>query len=196
MGNNSSRSDPNRKLTKTDFEKLSKETVFSANQIATLYKNFIKVSNSEVVDNLIDIHEFQHVLGLQSTGFAERIFHAFDSDGSSKIDFFEFCRGLSALSPMAPVEEKAKFCFHIFDIDSNGYIDKQELTEIINYSLQENNQIHISPTVLNSIVDNTFKGMDSNHDGNISFSEFLSAAQKNPKILDCAKFNLDSLFNE
>ncbi|OHS94243.1 Calcineurin B-like protein 7 [Tritrichomonas foetus] len=182
-----------KKLTQEDMLKLSKKTHFSLEQVQKIYRQFHSLSNSQIADNLIDIHEFQAALGLSSTEFTERIFAAFDSDGSSEIDFFEFVIGLSALSPAATLEEKATFCFAVYDIDKNGFIDKNELKEVLTFSLVGNASVHLSETQLEKIIEITFKKMDTNGDGEISLEEFTIEAKKNPAILSCVNLNLEGL---
>ncbi|KAK8835584.1 hypothetical protein M9Y10_042470 [Tritrichomonas musculus] len=194
MGNQSSKTERKKgPYTKNDFSKLSDQVYFTPEEINILYKKFKSLSNSQIADNLIDIHEFQAALGLNSTAFTQRIFAAFDKDGSTEIDFFEFIKGLSALSPKATIEEKAKFCFDVYDIDKNGYIEKDELKNVLSSSLSGNTMIQISPEQQISIINATFKKMDENGDGQISLEEFTSAAKKNPSILACVNLNIESL---
>lgn len=194
MGSQSSKEEKKKGMyTKNDFTKLSEQVYFSPEEINILYKKFKSLSNSQISDNLIDIHEFQSALGLNSTAFTERIFAAFDKDGSTEIDFREFIIGLSALSPKATIEEKAKFCFDVYDIDKNGYIEKDELRNVLSSSLSGNSMIQITPEQQLSIINATFQKMDENGDGQISLEEFTSAAKKNPSILACVNLNIDSL---
>ena len=183
----------NKKISKKKIQKLSSLTHFTVEEIEKIYKHFKSLSNSLTADNLIDLHEFQTALGLRMNGFTKRIFSAFDSDGSSQIDFYEFVQGLSALSPSATIEEKAAFCFNVYDIDGNGFIDRDELKEVLTFSLKGNENVQISDDQLEKIIEVTFKNMDVNHDGEISLTEFANEAKKNPAILSCVNLNLDKL---
>lgn len=194
MGNSSSHH--HQKYTKKDFENLAKMTHFTAEQISILHHRFSAVSNSDTHDNKINVSEFRQALDIPSTGFTERIFSAFDTDKSQQIEFDEFVFGLSALSQKATVEEKAKFCFLVYDIDGNHTIDKQELTQILTFSMGQNTSIHLSDDQINKIVDSTFKKMDKNHDGGISLDEFTQCAKENPQILNCVNLNLDEIFRK
>lgn len=197
MGNQSSRSSkPKTKYTKSDIENLAKLTHFSPAQVQFLYDRFKSLSNSESKDNKISLSEFQKALDLPNTEFTNRIFSAFDSDNSNQIEFDEFIIGLSAMAPSATIEEKARFCFNVYDIDGNHTIDKSELKQILSYSLKSNSQISISDDQLNKIVDNTFSKVDENNDGSISLPEFTQAAKVNPSILNCVNIDTDAIFSK
>ena len=79
---------PNHPPTEEDFKKLSERTRFTPKELEMLYVKFKAVSNSEIEDDLIDLDEFEHALGLKKSGFVERIFAAFDKDDSKQIDFW------------------------------------------------------------------------------------------------------------
>ena len=131
---------------------------------------------------------------MPSTDFTERIFAAFDTDDSYEIEFDEFVLGLSALTPDATIEEKATFCFGVYDIDGNGHIEKGELKQILTFSLGSNSSVHLTEQQIDAVVEATFKQMDTDNNGGISLQEFIQAAKQNPSILSCVNLNLESLF--
>lgn len=192
MGNGAS--SPGYKPTKEDFEKLSASTNFTLEEVQKLWNRFDKLSNSQTADGLIDVDEFQQAMGLKCNGFAKRIFAAFDNDGSEQIDFIEFVTGLSALSPKASAKEKAKFCFNVYDIDKNGFIEKEELHEVLVTSLSENQSVKLSEAQLEMIIDSTYKKMDKKGLGKICFEDFEEESRRNPTILACVTLNLNVLF--
>ena len=183
-----------KKFSKEDIKELATHTHFTAEQISKLYSHFKGVSNSDDHNYKINLHEFQTALQLPSTDFTERIFAAFDTDDSSEIEFDEFVLGLSALTPDATIEEKATFCFGVYDIDGNGHIEKGELKQILTFSLGSNSSVHLSEQQIDAVVEATFKQMDTDNNGGISLQEFIQAAKQNPSILSCVNLNLESLF--
>jgi Ca2+-binding EF-hand superfamily protein len=91
------------------------------------------------------------------------------------------------------VEEKAIFCFNVYDFDGNGSIDREELSQILRFSLSENKSIRLTPDQVQKIIDRTYERIDKNGDGGISFEEFLAEARRNPQILACVNVNLEAL---
>ncbi|MGB5592656.1 MAG: EF-hand domain-containing protein [Crocosphaera sp.] len=67
-------------------------------------------------------------------------------------------------------EELRKF-FQEVDQDNNGRIDRRELTELLETIWGQETEIDIK-----SAVQSTFDKCDLNHDGFITFDEFLSLA--------------------
>lgn len=190
MGTSESRAN----FDEASLKQLAADTHFTEEEIRLLHGRFLQLSSTIVDDGKIDFNEFQQSLGIPNAEFAKRIFSAFDSDGSFDIDFIEFARGLYTLSSKASLEEKAKFCFGIYDIDKNGSIDRDELKEVLTLSLKQNKAVKLTDQQLQTIINSTFKRIDANNDNQISFEEFLSEAKKNPAILACVSLDSDRLF--
>nr|XP_049699105.1 ubiquitin carboxyl-terminal hydrolase 32 isoform X1 [Helicoverpa armigera] len=57
-------------------------------------------------------------------------FLAFDENRDGHVDFKELCCGLSAAC-RGPRTERLKFCFKIFDLDSDGVLNKKELIDMV-----------------------------------------------------------------
>ncbi|XP_037292754.1 ubiquitin carboxyl-terminal hydrolase 32 isoform X2 [Manduca sexta] len=57
-------------------------------------------------------------------------FLAFDENRDGHVDFKELCCGLSAAC-RGPSTERLKFCFKIFDLDSDGVLNKKELIDMV-----------------------------------------------------------------
>ena len=181
------------KPTAEAIDQIALASGFTKKQINKLWNKFESVSNSIICDNKIDIQEFNNAMCIKSTGFGKRIFSAFDKDNSNDIDFKEFVMGVAALAPTASVKTKARFCFDVYDIDRNGYIEIDELKEVLLLSLQQNTEVHITASQLDKIVKATYKKMDLNGDGLIDFNEFEIEAKKNSSILNCANIDIDAL---
>lgn len=62
------------------------------------------------------------------------VFAAFDENRDGHIDFKELCCGVSAAC-RGPNVERSKFCFKVFDVDRDGVLNVQEMSEMINILL-------------------------------------------------------------
>ncbi len=71
--------------------------------------------------------------------------------------------------------------FKIYDIDSNGFIDKNELFQILKASLHDS-FIDMTDEQMHLLVDSTFAECDTNHDDQISFDEYREMVIQHPSI--------------
>ncbi|XP_061618341.1 guanylyl cyclase-activating protein 2-like isoform X1 [Phyllopteryx taeniolatus] len=96
-----------------------------------MYKKFV----TECPSGLLFLHEFKRFFGVDPTGeasdYAENMFRAFDSNGDNTIDFLEFVAALNLVF-RGDMEHKLRWSFKVYDKDSNGYVDRDELRSIIN----------------------------------------------------------------
>ncbi|KAK5638365.1 hypothetical protein RI129_012660 [Pyrocoelia pectoralis] len=58
------------------------------------------------------------------------LFLALDVNGDGHVDFKELCCGISAAC-RGPTAERIKFCFKIFDLDQDGYLNMKELQHMV-----------------------------------------------------------------
>eukprot|EP00029_Vermamoeba_vermiformis_P002149 TRINITY_DN12534_c0_g1_i1.p1 TRINITY_DN12534_c0_g1~~TRINITY_DN12534_c0_g1_i1.p1 ORF type:complete len:263 (+),score=60.71 TRINITY_DN12534_c0_g1_i1:64-789(+) len=170
-------------LDEDEIAYLLKKTHFTREEIIGLYNKYKWISSSIEDDGVIDVHEFQQALGFENSQVAKRIFKVIDENNDKKITFEEFCKGLSAYCSKAPLEDKLKFSFKIYDLDRDGYIDKEELFHMLQASLFENFLLELSEAQMRKLVDSTFEEVDLNSDGRLSFDEYRKMILSNPTLL-------------
>lgn len=166
---------------------LASETAFTANDVEALYQLFKKLSSSIVEDGLIHKEEF--LLALFSNRnkknlFADRIFDAFDIKRNGVIEFGEFVRSLSVFHPNAPASDKVAFAFQLYDLRNTGYIDREELKEMVTALLSESD-VALSDETVEMIVDKTFTEADIDGDGKIGLDDWKAFVDEYPSLIKC-----------
>ncbi|KAL2236723.1 UNVERIFIED_CONTAM: Calcineurin B-like protein 7 [Sesamum indicum] len=154
-------------------------------EVKTLNELYRKLGSTLVDDGFLNREEFK--LGLfrnskEKSLFADRMFDMFDSKHDGVIDFREFVRSMSIFHPDTPQEEKAIFAFRLYDIWQTGFIEKEEVKEMIVEFLNESNLI-LSDDIIEDIIDKTFEEADSDKDGMIDIEEWKDLAVRRPTLL-------------
>ncbi|XP_058732126.1 calcineurin B-like protein 7 isoform X1 [Vicia villosa] len=164
---------------------LAEQTYFNVSEIKALYDLFKKLSSSMVNDGLISKEEFQ--LGLFGSSkkrnlFGDRVFDLFDSKNDGMIDFGEFVRALSVFHPAATQPQKAAFAFRLYDIWQRGFIERDEVREMILELLRESDLV-LSHDIIELIIDKAIKEADLKGDGRIDREEWECFVARNPSLL-------------
>jgi len=124
------------------------------------------------------------------------LFDLLDTNKDNTVDLQEFVGGLSILCK-GTVEEKLELSFKAYDLDGNGYITKNELSQMFQQawisgfkalSYQTNEEVNrddlnnFSEEMAQIFAEGAFTSLDVNGDGKLSFSEFKQFALSHPKI--------------
>ncbi|KAG2284249.1 hypothetical protein Bca52824_055469 [Brassica carinata] len=193
-----------------DPDLLASVTPFTAAEVEVLYELFKKLSSSIIDDGLIHKEEFQlALLGNRNRNnlFADRIFDVFDVKRNGVIEFGEFVRSLGVFHPNAPVHEKIKFAFKLYDLRQTGFIEREEVslfTDILTYifiilvnfvccsfiqlkemviALLHESELVLSEEMIEVMVDKAFTETDRNNDGKIDVDEWKDLVSMNPALI-------------
>ncbi|KAL3499214.1 hypothetical protein ACH5RR_038307 [Cinchona calisaya] len=164
---------------------LASETHFTVKEVKMLYDLFKKLSSCLVDDGFISREEFQVGLFRNSKKqslFADRMFNLFDSNNDGVIEFGEFVRSLSIFHPDTLESEKVAFAFRLYDIWQTGFIEPEEVKDMILALLAESD-LTLPDDTVEGIINKTFEEADSKRDGKIDTEEFENFVARNPSLL-------------
>ncbi|XP_067103413.1 A-type potassium channel modulatory protein KCNIP1 isoform X2 [Osmerus mordax] len=182
------------------LDKLEAQTNFSKRELQVLYRGFKNECPSGVVneDTFKQIYSqfFPHgdlqyhqcnppVSPPDASTYAHYLFNAFDSAHSGSIKFEDFVTALSILL-RGSVREKLQWTFNLYDINKDGYINKEEMTDIVRaiYDMMGKYTYPALKTDAPKLhVEAFFQKMDKNRDGVVTLDEFILSCQEDENIM-------------
>lgn len=119
----------------------------------------------------------------------EELFDILDNDHDGRIDGLEFLGGL-ALCCNASFEDKARFCYELFDFNLNSLLSKKELAMMMISSICGMNILmgggeDLEPSIdeIDQLAEEALHRADKNGDGQISYEEFVVWARSNRDLM-------------
>ncbi|XP_055550505.1 Kv channel-interacting protein 4-like isoform X1 [Wyeomyia smithii] len=163
-------------------------TRFTEAEIKRIYRGF----KAECPAGIIREETFKFIYsqffpqGANTGLYAHYVFNTLDKDHTGILSFENFVQGLSILS-RGSLEEKLCWTFSLYDINHDGKITREEMTDIVIaiYELMGAREDGGSDDAqIKSKVEKVFQKMDTNCDGVITIEEFLDCCRKDQLISD------------
>ncbi|KAJ3205282.1 hypothetical protein HK099_000870 [Clydaea vesicula] len=179
------------KLLPETIIKMQKSTYFEKKEIIQWHKSFYKdfhlghISKSEFQQSYKQFFPFG-----DSSSYSDLVFNAFDKNNDDLLDFEEFLTALS-VSSRGSLEEKIKFCFEFYDLNKDGFIEREEMAAVVKavYLLIGNtSEIPEDESTPEKRVEKLFNFMDLDKDDKLTYEEFKLGSEKDPSI--CHAMNL------
>ncbi|KAH8421296.1 hypothetical protein KR009_000367 [Drosophila setifemur] len=165
---------------------LSRATRFTEDEIKRIYRGFKAECPTGVVkeDTFKVIYSQFFPQGANPTLYAHYVFNTLDQDHSGIVSFEDFVQGLSILS-RGSVEEKLRWTFSLYDINGDGFITREEMTDIVTAIYELMGRLPDDCPEEEKIkgkVEHIFQKMDINRDGVVTLEEFLEACRNDDAI--------------
>merc|ERR1712226_1501569 len=174
------------KLNKEVLDELCSKTKFSQAELQHWHKGFIKdCPTGKLTSEEFGIIYRQFFPQGDPTLFARFVFDVFDENKDGTIEFDEFIMALSVTS-RGNLEEKLKWAFHLYDLDRDGYITREEMLQIVKaiYAMVGNAvQLPDEENTPEKRVARIFDRMDASNDGRLTMEEFMEGSKEDPSII-------------
>ncbi|XP_048839138.1 Kv channel-interacting protein 1b isoform X1 [Brienomyrus brachyistius] len=164
------------------LEQLEAQTNFNKRELQVLYRGF----KNECPSGVVNEETFKHIYAQffphgDASTYAHYLFNAFDSAHNGSIKFEDFVMGLSILL-RGSVREKLQWTFNLYDINRDGYINKEEMTEIVR-AIYDMMGKYTYPALRGDVPQQHVEKMDRNKDGVVTLEEFILACQEDENMM-------------
>uniref|UniRef100_A0A7S1C8Q8 EF-hand domain-containing protein n=1 Tax=Bicosoecida sp. CB-2014 TaxID=1486930 RepID=A0A7S1C8Q8_9STRA len=164
---------------------------FTRDELLALQKEFLRLAktntDNENTINRKQFHDALHIVKVEESDkeLLDRLFTMFDDTGDGQINFKEFVCGISTIL-RGTLEEKLTFSFHMFDVDNSGKVSPEEMKSVLhsmNNTVSYFGDEKADESKIDTLVKEVFAEFDANHDGELSFAEYMHAVAAHPTLV-------------
>ncbi|XP_049939349.1 calaxin-like [Schistocerca serialis cubense] len=113
----------------------------------------------------------------------DRVFCAFDRCNDGVVRLEEWVQGLSVFL-RGTREQRTAFCFLVYDLNSDGYITRDEMFHLLRNCLVKHPNDEDPDEGVKDLVELALRKLDADRDGKVSFQDFQKAVQTEPLLLE------------
>ncbi|CAL1681857.1 unnamed protein product [Lasius platythorax] len=187
------------------IESLKKKTRFSRvelDNLCKLYKKLTTNSNQQQVESIsigrkpqsrpaverIDRSIFRELLHntfhvITEDTLIERLFCCWDREIEGAIRLEPWIMGLDVFL-RGSLRDRITFCFHVYDLNNDGYITKDEIFQLLKNCLIKQPGEEDPDEGVKDLTELALKKLDVDHDGKISFRDYEIAIKEEPLLLE------------
>eukprot|EP00116_Pleurobrachia_bachei_P007100 sb/3467362/ len=118
-----------------------------------------------------------------SCAISDPVFRAFDKDMDSFLSQEEWVLGLSVFLK-GTLEERVAYCFDVYDMNSDGYISREEMFQMLKNSMVKQTTEEDPDEGIKDIVELVLKKMDHDHDNRLSMDDFMKSVKEEDLLLE------------
>ncbi|XP_061676034.1 calaxin isoform X1 [Syngnathoides biaculeatus] len=129
------------------------------------------------------LRSFLHdTFGLTNDTIMDAVFRTFDKDNDGFVGLREWIEGL-AIVLRGTLDERIKYCFHVYDLNADKYISREEMLQMLRYSLRLPGEEDPYDGI-KDLVEITLKRMDHDHDDRLSLDDFEKSVKAMNHMLE------------
>merc|ERR1711976_88955 len=113
----------------------------------------------------------------------DRVFKAFGKANDSIVNAEEWVNGMGTFL-RGNLEERTKFCFDVYDLNSDGYISREEMFHMLKTSMVKQTTDEDPDEGIKDLVELCIKKMDADGDHRLSYKDFQQAVKAEPLLLE------------
>ncbi|CAB4068389.1 EF-hand calcium-binding domain-containing protein 1 [Lepeophtheirus salmonis] len=166
------------------IESLKKKSHFGTEQIESLLNLYRKCSDGTDKMDRNQFREFlHHVFQMTDDIILDRIYKYFDMDNDGIIGREEWVLGLSVFLKGTP-QEHIRYCFHIYDLNGDDCITKEEMLTMLKTSLGRQIIDEDPDEGVKDLIEMTLRKLDVDKDGRVSFSDWQESVEADSLMLE------------
>ncbi|XP_063993223.1 calaxin [Diachasmimorpha longicaudata] len=164
-----------RKLTSLPSQQKASSILSKGPQTIQTVEGIDRTIFRELVHNTFDI--------ITEDTLIERMFCCWDRECEGAIRLESWITGLDVFL-RGTLRDKMEFCFRVYDLNSDGYITKDEMFQLFKNCLIKQPGEEDPDEGVRDLSELALKKLDVDHDGKVSFTDYEAAIKEEPLLLE------------
>nr|XP_039271490.1 calcium and integrin-binding protein 1-like [Styela clava] len=180
-------------FTREELEEYADLTYFTEGEIIDLHKKFMSLVDDDSKDkksSRISKERMMELPEIKFNPFADRLCDVFSTseEEDSSMSFDDFLDMMNALSENASFKLKAQYAFRVFDINENGFVDPEDIEEIV-MRLTKDEGLG-EKELMDELIESMMVEADLDKDGQLSLAELEHVLSKSADFMNSFKIRV------